>query len=374
MLRSLYAGISGMKVNQAKLDVIANNIANVGTTAFKSSRVRFQDMVSQSMSESSSSSTNQGGVNAKQIGLGVQIAGIDTMVGQGMMQPTSRNLDVAVDGEGYLMVAKGAVPATNAAGTTGMSISYTRDGALTLDDKGNLLNSDGLRVLGYAISSTSTSPASTSLTYAASKPTSVYVNANGTYKAGSTLIPLVIPDVITVPAVAQVGTPASADYAAAIPQVGVVGDPNYAAAVAQVGTAPSANYSAAVSAHTSRITTFSIEKDGEIKAVLEDGSVSVLGQIAMASFKNPAGLKKEGGNLFTNTSNSGAAVVRSGVGATQDNSGGYGDMLQGMLEMSNVDLAEQFTDMIVASRAFQAMGKTINTGDEILQDIIGLKR
>ncbi len=115
MLRSLYAGISGMKANQVKLDVIGNNIANVGTTAFKSSRVRFQDMVSQSMSQALAPGTNQGGVNPKQVGLGVQVAGIDTMVGQGMMQPTSRNLDVAMDGEGYLMVAKGEHLGTDAA-------------------------------------------------------------------------------------------------------------------------------------------------------------------------------------------------------------------------------------------------------------------
>jgi len=340
MLRSLYAGISGMKVNQAKLDIIANNIANVGTTAFKSSRVRFQDMVSQSMSDPSSSSTNTGGINGKQVGLGVQISGIDTMVGQGMMQPTSRNLDVAIDGEGYLMVGKGAVPATNATGVTlvtpqsamntildtnKMEISYTRDGALTLDDKGNLLNSDGLRVLGYAVSDGTDK----SLVYTGSVPASKYVNANGTFTADPTaLIPLVIPESITVG-----------------------------------GTAD-------------RIKTYSIEKDGTIKAVLNSGKVAVLGQIAVASFKNPAGLEKVGGNLLKNTSNSGSAVVRSGIGTAVaiDNSGSYGDMLSGMLEMSNVDLAEQFTDMIVASRAFQAMGKTITTGDEILQDIIGLKR
>ncbi|MCB2356677.1 flagellar hook-basal body complex protein [Clostridium estertheticum] len=337
MLRSLYAGISGMKVNQQKLDIIANNIANVGTTAFKSSRVRFQDMVSQSMTDPSSSSTNTGGVNGKQIGLGVQVAGIDTMVGQGMMQPTSRNLDVAMDGEGYLMVGKGPVPDANATAVTlldkkntivdtnKMEISYTRDGALTLDDKGNLLNSDGLRVLGYAVSDGTQS----SLKYTGGVPTSNYVNGNGTLTADKTaLIPLVIPESIDVS-----------------------------------GTAD-------------KIKTFSIEKDGTIKAVLNSGKVSVLGQIAMASFKNPAGLKKVGGNLLKNTSNSGDAVVRSGIGTApaDDNSGSYGDMLSGMLEMSNVDLAEQFTDMIVASRAFQAMGKTITTGDEILQDIIGLKR
>jgi len=331
MLRSLYAGISGMKANQVKLDVIGNNIANVGTTAFKSSRVRFQDMVSQSMSQASAPALNQGGVNPKQVGLGVQVAGIDVMVGQGMMQPTSRNLDVAMDGEGYLLVASGPITGVltldtdkkvDVAAPSGFDISYTRDGALMLDHEGHLLTSDGFRVMGY--------PFGTSISYdTTGKLVTSFVDANGTTAdTGEKLIPLSIPDKIMVGTVEQ------------------------------------------------RVRTFSIEKDGSIKAVLEDGSVAAVGQIAMASFNNPAGLSKVGKNLYQNTSNSGEAVVRTGVKTTNgtDNSKGYGDMLQGMLEMSNVDLAEQFTDMIVASRAFQAVGKTITTGDEILQDIINLKR
>ncbi len=342
MLRSLYAGISAMKANQIKLDVIGNNIANVGTTAFKGSRVRFQDMVSQSMSQALAPGANQGGVNPRQVGLGVQVAGIDTLVSQGMMQPTSRNLDVAMDGEGYLMLAKGLTPTSNdegvtlnddntIAGTNGMSLLFTRDGALTLDNEGNLLNSDGLRVLGYAISDEN----NTSINY--SEPTNPptefmlnYVNADSQQiRTEPQLIPLVIPEKIVDP------------------------DDN---------------------TKTIRIRTFSIEKDGVIKAVLENGKVAALGQIAVSSFKNPAGLAKTGGNTYTNTANSGDAVVRTGKGAVIDNGKGYGDMLQGMLEMSNVDLAEQFTDMIITSRAFQAAGKTITTGDEILQEILNLKR
>jgi len=339
MLRSFYSGVSGLKVNQVKLDVIGNNIANVGTTAFKSSRVRFKDMVSQSVNESGAPGTSQGGVNPKQVGLGVQVSGIDTMVGQGAMQPTSRTLDVAIDGEGYLMVAKGKVPDTNADGVTletadnavadtnGVELFYTRDGALTLDKSGNLLNSDGLRILGYAVKDST----NTSLTYSGGTPTPKFVDAKGTLTTETTLIPLVIPEEIQ--------------------------DPTDAT-------------------KTLRVISYSIEKDGQINAVLGDGKVAVLGQIATSSFKNAAGLSKVGGNLFKNTSNSGEAVVRSGIGTADadDNSAAYGDMLSQMLEMSNVDLAEQFTDMIIAQRAFQASGKSITTGDEILQELIGLKR
>ncbi len=78
--------------------------------------------------------------------------------------------------------------------------------------------------------------------------------------------------------------------------------------------------------------------------------------------------------MYTPTSNSGDAIVRTGKGAAKDNGKAYGDMIQGCLEMSNVDLAEQFTDMIVASRSFQACSKVITTGDEILQELVNLKR
>ena len=124
-----------------------------------------------------------------------------------------------------------------------------------------------------------------------------------------------------------------------------------------------------------KVTSFAIGKDGTITATLADRRIAAIGQIAMASFKNPAGLEKQGNNLLAMSVNSGSATLKSGVGTLgEDNSGGYGEINQGTLEMSNVDLAKQFSDMIVASRAFQANGKSITTGDQILQDIINLKQ
>jgi flagellar hook protein FlgE len=358
MLRSLYSGISGMKVNQTKLDVIGNNIANVGTTAFKGGRVRFQDMLSQTSTEALAPSASQGGVNPKQIGLGVQIAGIDTMVSQGMMQPTSRNLDIAIDGEGYIMVGKGptifdtasainvADDATNKNHTVtnaqGMATMFTRDGALTLDNQGNLLTSDGYRVLGYSL-----------VDPAAAGVESIQSVAGGGKAPG---------DINFIDANAALTTENSTTAPITDKVLKTLRIPD------QVFDNTTGKFI--------RIKTFSIEKDGVIKAVLDDGRVTGIGQIATASFKNPAGLTKLGRNLYGQSANAGVAVVRSGIGeaAANDNSKGYGDMLQGMLEMSNVDLAEQFTDMIVASRAFQASSKVISTGDEILQDILALKR
>ena len=336
MLKSLYSGISGMKVNQTKLDVIGNNIANVGTTAFKSSTTRFSDMLSQSIADPMAASDKQGGTNAKQVGLGVQLASIATVMTQGTMQPTNRALDIAVDGTGYFIVSKGpavfdesiSVDHTpgnhNITEQSGNSISYTRDGAFTLDEEGNLLTADGLRILGYSLSDggvTESIAADGSINFVDS--TKDLEATDGELKT------LRIPEKVKL-----------AD-----------------------GT-------------ELRIKNYSIDKNGIINGVLEDGRVTALGQIAMASFKNEEGLTKQGGNTYGSSVNSGEAVIKSGVGAiaANDNSKGYGDNIQGMLEMSNVDLSEQFTEMIVATRAFQASGKMITTGDEILQDIINLKR
>ena len=165
MLRSMYSGISGMKVNQTKLDVIGNNIANLGTTGFKSSTVKFQDMLSQNMADATAPTANQGGINSQQVGLGVQLASIDTVMTQGMLQPTGRNLDLALDGGGFFMVSKGPEvfggddlqvshkpgAHTLSSNDSGSEMMYTRAGTFILDQAGNLLTSDGYRVMGYPV-------------------------------------------------------------------------------------------------------------------------------------------------------------------------------------------------------------------------------
>ncbi|WP_027624827.1 flagellar hook-basal body complex protein [Clostridium lundense] len=335
MLRSMYSGISGLQANQIKLDVNGNNIANVSTTAFKSQRVRFQDMLSQSMRESTGAGTNIGGTNPSQVGLGTQVAGIDTIVVQGNMQPTGNTLDFGIDGAGYFVVGKGPASSDGIEltdnilpdDTKGMSFNFTRDGSFTLDEYGQLLTSNGLRVMGYKIEGTD-------ITYSDDgKPSidTVPPDVNQQKPAVSdpkVLIPLIIPD--------KVGTDNEAV----------------------------------------KIKSFSVDTNGVIKATLADNKVVALGQIGMTSFKNPAGLSKDGKNLYSRSSNSGEPLFRDGVGkpAEESNEKGFGDINQGMLEMSRVDLAEQFTEMIVATRAFQANGKMITTGDEILQELVNLKR
>ncbi|MGL5085236.1 MAG: flagellar hook-basal body complex protein, partial [Clostridium sp.] len=179
MLRSMYSGISGMKVNQTKLDVIGNNISNVGTTSFKSSRTRFSDMLSQNVSDAMAPSASVGGRNSSQVGMGVQLAGIDSVMTQGMMQPTGRSLDVGIDGDGFFMVSKGpavfdgSLQVNHTQGQhsitdqslaqSGSEVMYSRDGAFTLDESGNLLTGDGFRVMGYSLTNDDSSQAPTGI-------------------------------------------------------------------------------------------------------------------------------------------------------------------------------------------------------------------
>lgn len=330
MIRSMYSGISGIKANQTKLDVIGNNIANVGTTAYKGQRTRFQDMLNHTLKDSMGTSEDLGGSNATQVGLGVQLSGVDTSMTQGNMQSTGGTLDTAIDGNGFFVVERGSLTAdpieidrdsdTIENLPTGIKLLYTRDGSFKLDESSNLVNSSGMRVMGYAIDGDS-------IAYEDGIAKATFKDADTTFEVTEgTLIPLAIPDTV--------------DYE---------------------GT-------------TVRVKSFTIDESGVIRAVLDNNKTTVLGQVAMASFKNPEGMKKLGGNLWENSLNSGEAVYRNGVGVEDSNKSSYGNIIQGMLEMSNVDLAEQFSDMIVASRAFQANGKIVTTSDEILDNLINLKR
>ncbi len=346
MLRSLYSGISGMKVNQTKLDVIGNNLANVSTTAFKGSRVNFSTTISQTLGSASAASDSLGGVNGKQVGLGAQIASIDKIMSQGSMQSTSRSLDVAVDGSGYFMVATGPALTGDADAITvkdngvgtmpaNNSVAYTRDGSFVLDNEGNLLTSKGYRVLGFAMQTTDPVNGG-NIDNIEDDGKVLYVESNNQTKAiDNKLVSLKIPDKVV--------------------KLSEQGGQRVETPVA--------------------VKSFNISADGLITGVLETGEITALGQIAMSSFKNEVGLTEIGNNMYEPSGSSGAAIISSGKNSpTNRNSSGYGDILQGYLEMSGVDMAEQFTDMIVATKAFQAAGKTITTGDEILSEIINLKR
>jgi len=320
MLPSLYSGISGLKVNQQKLNIVANNIANSSTTGFKTQSMNFEDMMSQTISDPSAPVSNGiGGINGEQSGLGVKVAGISTDFAAGSTQTTSRSLDFMIKkGGSYFVVSPNGDTINDDGSTTTNDASktyyYTRDGAFTLDKEGYLLTQDGNHVMGYNVDVTTGEITDTSDTSNIKPPKCLQI--------------------------AQYYTTEGA-----------------------VDTAPADTTTAA----SEKVTSWSVGSTGIINVKTAGGSYDI-GQIALASFQNESGLVKDGGNLYEPSTNSGTAIY--GI----PGSGDYGSLTQGALEMSNVDLAQQFTDMIVASRAFQANGKIITTDDTILEDLINLKR
>lgn len=315
MLRSMYSGVSGMRNFQTKMDVIANNISNVNTTAFKAGRAKFQDLLNQSVASAQSpqGENGRGGVNPQQIGLGVKVGSIDTIMEGGAMQPTNRGLDFAIAGEGFFTVSPDG----------GATELYTRDGAFYADHEGNLINASGLKIMGYGPGDGD--PFTTAGDY--------LDNIDG----DTDQVPLKVPEKL------------------------------YKSTDGFVEEEPAAN------PEEYELQSFNIDGTGLIKGVYkqegkEDVETVILGQISLTTFSNPGGLTKDGGNNYIESNNSGDP--QAGIAGT----GSRGAVQQGFLEMSNVDLANEFTEMIVTSRAYQANSRSITTSDEMIQELLNLKR
>ncbi|KRB79963.1 hypothetical protein ASE01_00145 [Nocardioides sp. Root190] len=282
MLRSLFAGISGLRVNQTMLDVTGNNIANANTTGFKASTTVFSDTLSQMLTASSGGNAERGGTNPIQIGLGVQLAATSTNFGQGSAQLTGRPTDVMLQGDGFFVMRDGAENV------------YSRAGAFTFDQSGLLVAPSGMRVQGYALDG-------------AGLPTGGLTDVDLTMING-TLPPGV------------------------------------------------------------ELTSYSIAADGKVRGVFSDGVQRDVCQLAVADFTNPMGLEKIGDTAFRESANSGPVQV--GVAGE----GQRGQIMAGALEMSNVDLSAEFTNLILAQRGFQASSRVITTSDQVLEELVNIKR
>ncbi len=392
MLRSLYSGISGLRANQTMMDVVGNNIANVNTTGFKASNTVFQDTLSQLIQGSGAPSNFRGGTNPAQIGLGVRVAAITTNFNPGAAQSTGRSADVMIQGDGFFVEK-----------LNGQNV-YTRNGALNFDAQGRLVGPDGGIVQGWMadangainvnaqianlsipISSTIAPQATDSVVLTGNLPadgtlstapqTSIDVydqqgnartmNASFT-RTSSTTWDVSLTDGIT----STTGTLTfAADGTTPSPTSltlgGITVDLGKLTGYSGLSTlgVGSANGSTA-----GTLQGFSIGSDGVMTGTFSNGQTKSLGQIAVATFANPAGLSKAGASGYVASTNSG--LVQIGTAG----SGSRGALAGGALEMSNVDLAAEFTNLIVAQRGFQANSRIISAGDEILQDLVNIKR
>lgn len=452
MMRSLYSGVSGLKVHQTGMDVIGNNIANVNTVGFKSQRATFSELFYQTTQSASgpNAATSTGGQNAKQIGLGSNVAQISVNIkNEGGSQPTGNDMDLKINGQEFFVVQKGGTK------------YYTKAGNFTTDGYGTLVTGSGGYVMGYAalrdnatgdfvlqtdelrpisvygeeykltapsqstqgkitgnINSSDEDFTADGLGY---KTADMYVfdslgnSYNVQFKieqdAGSTTgYSLSINNIFTgtdkVDSMVALfnGTDASIDIDFDPTQGTVVTNPrNFELTIYQApagggtptdraDTFPSSiivdfgsitNYGSDYSIVANKgdgsidnvgagkavgkMISVAFQTDGKVIASYDNGDTICIGQIAVASFANPAGLEKIGDNLFASTLNSGTANVND-VTAFGD------DMSSGVLEMSNVDLATEFTNMIVTQRGYQANSRVITTSDTMIEELLNLKR
>jgi len=409
MMRSLFSGVSGLKNHQTRMDVIGNNIANVNTVAFKAGRVNFEDILSQTVEGARSPQTGgMGGVNPKQVGLGMGISSIDTLFTPGSLQSTDNPTDFAVQGEGFFIVSDGS------------QVYYTRDGAFKTSADGALVNSNGFRLQGWMadtdgnIDSTQalqniTIPVGAQMKPKATTQIAFEGNLDANAAAGSEWITSVQvydslgnPHNLTI-TFEKSGTitngwdwEATLDGSTATDGQGTIqfdanGSiisttlPSLPASFAitganaislnidfsqltQFGGNPTAYINFQDGYEAGSLDMVSTDSGGVLTGIFTNGQSKALAQIALATFSNPGGLLKEGGNLYQISNNSGLPNIGTA------NSGGRGSIAVGALEMSNVDLAQEFTNMIVTQRGFQANSRVITTSDEMLQDLINIKR
>lgn len=406
MLRSLFTGVSGLTSHQQRLDVIANNIANVNTTGYKAGQAHFQDMMSQTLAGASPSQAASGGMNPKQIGLGVSLATISNDLSQGALQSTGVMTDLAIQGDGFFILNRG-----------NQSL-YSRDGTFGLDSNNFLVQpSNGMKVQGWTavngVLDTSqpvgdlTIPVAARMEARATDAATLIGNLDSRTTVGSTYQNnFVVYDSLgeshSVNITYTMTGADTWDWQASGTGI-TVGPNNFGqltfnpdgSLAAQNGllevattngsttpvmiTPDFAQMTQLASANTVTLSdqngyapgtmvSYNISNSGVINGVFDNGIVQVMGQVALARFTNSGGLMKDGQNLWVESANSGVPQV--GTAGT----GARGGIEAGSLEMSNVNLADEFSDMIITQRGFQANSRIITTSDEVLQELLNMKR
>ena len=388
MLRSLYSGISGLRSHQTMLDVTGNNIANVNTTAFKASATQFQDTLSQMTQTAGGPQAQIGGTNPAQVGLGVQVAGISTNFAQGSPQSTGRATDIMISGDGFFVTQLGG------------ETLYTRAGAFHFDAQGRLVSPDGAIVQGWnavngavaeggAVGNI-TLPLQSVIPAVATTAATVGGNLPSDAAEGTALVR----DVVIFDASGAASTltmtftntgPDAWDVADAAGTVGtltftngvldadngeltIAGVPVDMTSVTGFAGLATVAVISQDGSEAGQLDSFTLGNDGTLVGLFSNGGQQAIGRIALAKFVNPGGLEKAGSSAYRSTFNSGLAEL----GAPGQ--GGLGSLTSGALEMSNVDLSQEFTNLIVAQRGFQANARIITTSDEVLQELTNLKR
>lgn len=313
MLRSMFSGVSGLRTHQNKMDVIGNNIANVNTVGFKSGRVTFKDSIYQNIYSSSEGNNVYGGSNPSQVGYGSQVSAVSVNFGTGSYEPTGFGTDCMINGSGFFIV--------------GPKLEDMDTGLDNTVDNNEVSQMYLTRVGEFAIDGDG-----------------YLVDANKNVVYGF------------VPDQAATGT----------------NDMTYDTSVLKAIRLPIADDGDATIGYdyeqTKNLTGISIDSNGVISGQTSDGTTYKFGVVAVANVTNPNALENSGNSYYKSVSNTGT------VQAFEPGSGATGILRSGCLEMSNVDLATEFSNMITTQRGFQACSKMITVSDEMLQELVNLKR
>lgn len=439
MMRSMFSGVSGLRAHQTRMDVIGNNVANVNTVGFKSGRVTFSEIFSQTLRGASApdAATGRGGTNPMQIGLGLGVGAVDTITTRGSLQRTDNPTDMSIEGDGFFICKGGSTD----------TFKFTRAGNFGIDKLGNLVTGNGLNVYGWqalktdgsgdfdtekpiepinlysdnyrnkriiaakatskaelsgnldASRATPTVPDSPTANDIFSVPMTVYDSLGNDYKVNVEFwkhdidatdpnapittwswrintgsgVTSAATGTLTFNAdgiVTNAGTPTDVEFT---PDAGTTGTSpfhvNFDFSKVTMFAADNSVKPKSVDGYPSgNLVSFSVGADGILTGIYDNGQQQSLGLMALSGFENPAGLQKVGDNMYIPTTNSGDyKAVKAG-------SNGVGTLNPGTLEMSNVDLSKEFTDMIITQRGFQANSRIITTSDEMLQELVNLKR
>lgn len=313
MVKSMFAGVSGLRAHQSKMDVIGNNIANVNTYSFKTGRATFKDAYYSTMTAASGAGGGYGGGNPSQVGYGSQIGSVDVVYTPGSYAPTDRPMDAMINGNGYFMTGTIKTDDTGKvlAADKPSDLNLTRVGIFNFDEEGYLVDANRNYVYGY----------------------------QATYDADSKEYVLPEPD---------------AD--GKIPLTPIKKQNALEADGTEVDPPKMMDF-----------TSISIGADGKINGMYNGKSILV-GQIAVANVPNQEALQAMGGSYYKAVTNTGE------VTANAPGAGGTAQLKTGGLEMANVDLAKEFSDMITTQRGFQANTRIITVSDEMLQELVNLKR
>ena len=409
MIRSMFTAVNALNLYQSFMDVVADNLSNANTTGFKASRVTFQSQIAQMVSMGQAPSEEVGGVNPVQVGLGTRIGSITPNFAQGMMQSTGRNTDMAIDGEGFFIFSDGS------------SQFYSRDGALAVNSEGYLVNAaTGMRIQGWQAADDGSGnmtvdpegeiesiqiPIGDSLAQATTEVTmggnlnattatgdtfdivvGVYNSLGGlqnvtlhftknddnewswTYDADTTVHDLAFDPTTGRIDAANSDNPASITVPGSDGAADITFDLNFDN-VTQLATEDSIAATDVNGIAAGSLIGFDvISQTGEVLGIYSNGLKQLIGMVGLSTFSNPTGLVRASNSMYQQGLNSGEPTIG------QANSGGRGSIVAGYLEASNVDLAKEFTNMILAQRGFQAQSRVITTSDEMMQELVNLKR